>query len=268
MISRAIFVGIFLILGGCLGAIVHESRIPDQRDISTSDATVTIFGSGSGVNGLRCYPEIEGQRYRKIIMDAGDASLTVTCRQYNEYGPAVRGDVTFEFVADAGHEYKLIGYVHGCFGCGKSSRLGFDYVDLIDITDKKQVVFRSPFGGSGYFDEVTGEIKAIVVAANGSGSDHCGFFEVTETITATGYDISRRSSRQLTPGPVLFAARCRNVNFRGTTKAIHDAQLAFEAVAGHLYAVELDPRTRKCIRVTDVTRNEQLVTCDPAIRVE
>ena len=120
MISRAIFVGIFLILGGCLGGMVQESRIPDQRDISTSDATVTIFGSGSGVNGLRCYPEIEGQRYRKIIMDAGDASLTVTCRQYNEYGPAVRADVTFEFVADAGHEYKLIGYVYGCFGCGKS----------------------------------------------------------------------------------------------------------------------------------------------------
>lgn len=134
-------------LAGCM-TVWRRLDVPPRVDLSTTAQTAVVRGSQSGLNGLDCFVS-EPARARALTVDAGDQTLVASCYSWGgEAGTSLRmSGASLTFEALPGHDYAIVGY-STCLGCGKRTELGYEHVDLVDVTDEDRVIVRQRLSGA------------------------------------------------------------------------------------------------------------------------
>ena len=256
-------------LSGCavMFATIEVSR---RHDISTTNDTAIIAGFKKGtIQRTRCNI-IQPAATMELIVDAGWTSLVVGC-VYDDLmmGMGRYKFAPFEFDAEAGHTYEI-----KC--C----------IKLIDISDSNRLVLRRTLMFSEtYAADISS--KAVVISGSGSDTIRCNFLRTAGPLKGDQCaDIQRRygvpvpcfneneyfNNLLLTPGQVTFTARCIEFEkrFAGKTrvKQAYTADISFVAKPGHLYEIDINIKRPECAQVTDISRDELPITCEPATQID
>ena len=71
---------------------------------------------------------------------------------------------------------------------------------------------------------------------------------------------------------MAFTARCikSETRFAGKTRVTHayTADISFVAKPGHLYEIHINIKRPECAQVTDISRDELPITCEPAKQID
>ncbi len=71
---------------------------------------------------------------------------------------------------------------------------------------------------------------------------------------------------------MAFTARCikSETRFAGKTrvKQAYTADISFVAKPGHLYEIHINIKRPECAQVTDISRDELPITCEPATQID
>ena len=261
-------------VSGCVTAITDTLRdVKPQHDISTGSETAIIRGSEKGVMDPQTCHIYEPDSTMMLVTDAGKVSLLAKCFGYGTYGRSGAYYAGVEFTAEAGHTY-LLGHQFGT---------SYRTIDLFDVSDSKRLVLRRPLMSSEmYAAESTS--KAVVIM--GTGQIGCKFLPAAEPLAGDQFaDLLRRhrhpvpsfyeneyTNLLLAPGQVTFTARCLKFGkrFGGKTrvKLAYKADISFEVESGHLYEIDINIKRPECAQVTDISRDELPITCEPATQID
>ncbi len=213
-----------------------------------------------------------------LVADAGKVSLLAKCFGYWAYGRSGLMYAGVDFTAEAGHTYLL--------GRLDKQEAGFSGIELIDVSDSNQLVIRRTLMFSEtYAADISS--KAVVISGSGSDTIRCNFLRTAGPLKGDQCaDIQRRygvpvpclneneyfNNLLLTPGQVTFTARCIEFEMRFARKTrvkqAYTADISFVAKPGHLYEIEINIKRPECAQVTDVSRDELPITCEPATQID
>ncbi len=263
-------------VSGCVTALTDT--LPDvkpQHDISTGSDTATIKGSDKGVLEPQTCHIYEPDSKMMLETEAGKVSLIAKCFGYGTYGRSNEVYAGVEFTAEGGHTY-LLGHQFGTT---------YLTIDLIDVSDGNRLVIRRPLMRSETYAAESSS-KAVVISGGGSDTIGCRVIRTTEPLTGdrrtasylrygwpvpSFYEIEYLNVL-LTPGQVTFTARCLKFEkrFAGKTrvKQAYTADISFVAKPGHLYEIDINIKRPECVQVTDISRDELPITCDPATQID
>ena len=107
----------------------------------------------------------------------------------------------------------------------------------------------------------TGQILSIAATSN---DFHCQLMSMSTT----------RYGVNLTPGEATFTVRCLRYNNPFGTRSgnkiedAYEASMSFDALAGHVYKIDIDEKNPTCILLIDVSREPQDIVCAPSTRLE
>ena len=268
---------------GCVTAW-KRLDVPPSVDLSTSDSTAVISGSRSGINGLDCYIS-NPSRTRQLIVDAGDVSIRVECYSWGgEVGESMHtGKAEFAFQAEPDHAYELVGY-STCMGCGKRSRFGFEYVELVDQSDGKRFVLAAPFGYrvsdkhaivSFRRPDPEDNLPCVYVGKESPPSEviyipkpPAIYYIKNERFESTRIDngylelhvMDQTISVQCTAPTGRYARHSAG----GPITATFRGQLQLTAQPGRMYAVYMPDDGNRCLQVQDVFNKQVVVECSEA----
>jgi hypothetical protein len=252
-----------LTVSGCMTAW-KRIDVPPSFDQSTVGRPAAIRGSRSGANGLDCYVN-EPAETRELVTDPGSLSILVACYNFGgQLGEATDYDYAkVDFDAESGHVYEIVGYSL-CAGCGTRSKLGFRYIEVLDVTNQEYVVIRRPIYGS-KVDAIQSASMAVIILKAPRNDFHC---ELNPELD------SRYGIGMLTPGVASYMVRCIRYNdpfgTRSGTKVedAYEASMSFVALAGHVYKVDIDEKNPTCVQIFDVSREPRVIACVPAQQLE
>ena len=279
-VGRMVVLAIVVTASGCMTAWKRVD-VPASADLSTSTNTAVIRGSRSGMNGLDCY--ISGpSSSRELIVDAGEVSIRVTCYSWSgQVGESMHKRIAkLSFRAREGHTYELVGY-STCMGCGKRSRFGFEYVDLIDSSDGKRSVLSAPFGydvkdtrAVVYFrrQRPSAELPCVYLdKASPPGEiayihgDFVYYYAEGRSFKSTRIDDGHL---ELPPTPQTISVQCTaptgrkwNDSAGGEITATFRAEFKLTAEPGHMYGIYMPDDGQQCVQVRDVFERKVTVEC-------
>jgi len=254
--------------------IADEFEVSRRHDISTTNDTAIIAGFKKGVMERTTCNIIQPAATMELIVDAGKTSLVVGCVYDNLMTSMGRYKFAgVEFDAEAGHTYEISRAMYG--------------IKLIDVSDSNRLVIRRPLMFSETYAAESSS-KAVVISGSGSDTIRCNFLRTAGPLKGDQRaDIYRRVGAPvpsfyeneyfnvlLTPGQVTVTARCINFEmpfFSGRktrVKQAYTADISFVAKPGHLYEIEINIKRPECAQVTDVSRDELAITCEPATQID
>jgi hypothetical protein len=248
------------VASGCATAL-RSVNMPKYLDISTGEQTAIIEGSKSGFNGYDCYV-FEPSLTREIEVNSGKVAIRARCHTFGNEGPDFKY-AGFEFIAAPDHRYRLIGYSL-CSGCGKRSKFDFLYVEILDVTNHLQVVVRRPLFGDRN-NAIKSTTMAVVILRAPRNDFHCELMSEPRT---------RNGVHMLTPGPATYMVRCLRYNdpfgtrYGNKVNDAYEARMSFDALAGHVYKIDIDEKNPSCIQFLDISRAPRAIDCVPAEKLE
>lgn len=244
---------VIAVLSGCASA---------PLDVSTGEETASIEGlpNISGRCGIHhtlptTWRELSPGA-RALVVDAGPVEIWARCENMGFFGD-VNYLITFRFVAETGHIYKL----------RRRHQKGPNCLELIDASVGDRVIACEPYSNS--------QNQWIHSSyENWSAGDETAFIRPGRASSDTGHCRHRkRSSRsswlvkgdllEVDAGPITIDVTCatglRKPRWRTLT-------FDFVAGAGHTYT--FTDSHEDCVRLLDITSEEVLVVCRPYDKVE
>lgn len=250
-------------VSGCIAAW-KKIDVPPSFDQSTTDNPAVIRGSRSSANRLDCHIR-DPSHTRELVTDSGPLSLQVACYNLREQAGEVT-DYAFaqaEFEAEPDHAYEIVGYSL-CPRCRIRSKFDIQYIEILEVTNQEHVVIRRPL----YDSEVTARESAsmaVIVVQAPRNDFQCKLLSSTPT---------KPGVVMLTPGVATFTVRCLRYNNPFGTRSgykvedAYETSLTFDALAGHVYKIDIDEKNPSCIRVFDISRAPRVIGCVPAEQLD
>ena len=193
------------------------------------------------------------------MVEAWPVSIFVECHTgVSALGEGSKNHTRIDFVAEAGHSYRIDGFDATSF-----TRRKTDGVDLIDVTDGEHLPLSRRFYSDEYVDVSTGEATALIVGEQSTNRIYCGVIDV-DALAAERNPSGDYRTWEIDAGPVTITTRCFVDGLFGEKNLI--SSFDFVAEAGHAYLVRM--QDQECTRLMDVSMDEYLVACEPAIQGE
>jgi hypothetical protein len=252
-------------------ATLRRGGLPEQVDISTSNATAIIKGTVDGLFGYDCWI-LRPTRARSIMTDAGEVMVVVECiapsgdagnSAYAVYSRAA----VLEFRTVAGHVYEVLSYDSG-------NKLGFGHLEVHDQNTEESFVIRAPLVRVNVLIRQVSNVphgwttnRALLVRSGclvqsvvGAAKDQWPAMSSSQLqfaiLRKTNAHVLQ-AALSLVPGTVTMAVDCHK------TKKVYSAGISFEAKAGRLYRIDLQDQDHHCIRIMDVSDRVFEVVCVP-----